>query len=202
MSRKPEEAMRSLDSAIEETERAIDESQHAIQGLRSEAMAKGKLAELLRSTSRELANTGRPDQEPPAVEVIEEGNRQALASNTRNDVCRIAVEILRNAYRHAQAHRIEAEIRYDDRMLRLRIRDDGKGIDAKVLKEGGRAGHWGLGGMRERAKSIGAQLDIWSEPGLGTEVQLSVPAAVAYETTRKDVGSKWLRKVRTLGQRS
>jgi signal transduction histidine kinase len=62
----------------------------------------------------------------------------------------------------------------------LRIRDNGNGIDPKVLKEGGSSGHWGLRGVRERVRQIGAQLDFWSEVGAGTEVQLSVPAAVAY----------------------
>jgi signal transduction histidine kinase len=87
-------------------------------------------------------------------------------------------------------------------MLRLRIRDDGKGIDPKVLKEGGSAGHWGLRGVRERAERIGAQLDFWSEAGAGTEVQLTVPASVAYETSRDGVGSKLLRKIGSRAQRT
>jgi len=88
---------------------------------------------------------------------------------------------LRNAFQHAQASRIEAEIRYDDREFRLRIRDDGKGVDSRVLQAGGTAGHWGLRGVRERAQQIGARLDFWSEAGAGTEVELTVPAAVAYD---------------------
>lgn len=60
------------------------------------------------------------------------------------------------------------EITYDDRLLRLRVRDDGKGIDPKMLEEG-RSGHWGVPAMSERAKRIGATLDIWSKLGAGTE---------------------------------
>jgi len=56
----------------------------------------------------------------------------------------------------------------------LRIRDDGKGIDAKYLDHGSRAGHWGLPGMRERAKTFGGRLEIWSQGGAGTEVELTV----------------------------
>ena len=92
-------------------------------------------------------------------------------------------EVLRNAFRHAKARRIEAEILYDDNQLRLRVRDDGKGMDPRVLEEGGRPGHWGLPGVRERALQIGAKLDVWSEAGAGTEVQLSVTASVAYGKT-------------------
>jgi nitrate/nitrite-specific signal transduction histidine kinase len=66
--------------------------------------------------------------------------------------------------------------------MRLRIRDDGKGIDAKVLDQSMRPGHWGLPGVRERAQRIGSSLEFWSEAGAGTEVQLTVPAPIAYET--------------------
>jgi len=202
MPRRPEEAMQSLDEAISETEKALTESRDAIQGLRSEPIAKGDLAELLRATSGELAASENRNQASPVFDLIEEGERQTLSPATKNEICRIALEILRNAYRHSHAHRIEAEIRYDAHMLRLRIRDDGQGIDPKVLKEGGRAGHWGLRGIRERADRIAARLDFWSEVGAGTEVQLSVPAAVAYETLPDSVASKLLRKVGNRGQHS
>src|SRR2546430_17721271 len=84
----------------------------------------------------------------------------------------------------SQASKIEAEIAYGERLLRLRIRDNGKGIDPKLLKAG-RDGHWGLPGMRERAEQIGAQLEMWSEVGAGTEVELSIPGSVAYGTSPK-----------------
>jgi signal transduction histidine kinase len=60
------------------------------------------------------------------------------------------------------------------------VKDNGKGIDPQILKQGSRRGHWGLPGMRERAEAIGAELDVWSSPANGTEVSLRVPAAVAY----------------------
>jgi signal transduction histidine kinase len=90
---------------------------------------------------------------------------------------------LRNAFHHAQAQRIEVEIRYDKRQLRLRVRDDGKGIDPKLLNYDGRAGHYGLRGMRERAKLMGGKLAVWSELDSGTEVELRIPASRAYEIT-------------------
>lgn len=200
--RRVDEAMQSFDDAISDTEKALAESRGAIQGLRSEPVANGDIADLLRATSQELAASGTADQDPPVFDLIEEGERRTLSPATKNEICRIAVEILRNAFRHAQAHRIETEIRYDDHMLRLRIRDDGKGIDPKVLQEGGSAGHWGLRGVRERAERIGAQLEFWSDAGAGTEVQLSVPAAVAYEASRENVRSKLFRKVTNRGQHS
>jgi len=185
--RRPHEAMRSLDLAISDTERALAESRDAIQGLRSEPIAKGTLAEFLMASSRELTAFGTTGQQPPVFELLEEGEKRALSSAAKNEIYRVAQEILRNAYRHAQATRIEAETRYDDRGLRVRIRDNGRGIDSTVLKQGGVAGHWGLRGVRERSERIGARLDFWSEAGAGTEVQLTVPAGVAYQTAPNDV---------------
>ena len=66
-----------------------------------------------------------------------------MAPLLQDEVYRIARELLRNAFRHAQAGRIEVEIRYESRQLRVHVRDDGKGIDSEVLKAGGRAGHLG-----------------------------------------------------------
>jgi signal transduction histidine kinase/ligand-binding sensor domain-containing protein len=182
--RRPDEAMQSLDDAIDETERALGESRDAIRDLRSEPIARGDLAELLMATSQNMAASERANDKSPIFNLIVEGERRTLAPMVENEVYRISLEIMRNAFRHANAQRIEAEIRYDDHTLRLRIRDDGKGIDPKVLKDGGPAGHWGLRGVRERAERIGARLDFWSEVGAGTEVQLAVPSAVAYEESR------------------
>jgi len=103
-----------------------------------------------------------------------------LSPLLQDEVYRIAREVLTNAFQHGCARQIEAEVRYDSRTFRLRIRDDGVGIDPRVLKQGKRVGHWGLPGIRERAEQIGARLDFWSEAGVGTEVQLEIPASLAY----------------------
>jgi signal transduction histidine kinase len=88
------------------------------------------------------------------------------------------------------AKQIEVEIRYDERQLRLRVRDDGKGIDPKLLSQDGREGHFGLRGMQERAKLVGGKLTVWSELDSGTEVELSIPASRAY--TAPDGQRSWL----------
>jgi signal transduction histidine kinase len=177
---RPEAAMQALDGAIHRTEEAIAESRNTIQDLRSEAAAQTDLTQSITMIAQELAA---PDAngDSPAFRVIVEGERQTLSPVCHEEVCQIARELLRNAFRHALASQIETEIRYDHARFRLRIRDDGKGIDPAVLESGGRPGHWGLPGVRERAKRIGAQLDFWSEAGAGTEVQLVIPASIAYE---------------------
>jgi ligand-binding sensor domain-containing protein/signal transduction histidine kinase len=200
--RRPEEAMEVLDSAIVGTEQAIAQSRDAIQDIRSEPAAQSDLAQLLTTTGQELASSQDANRDSPVFRVIVEGERQTLSPILQGEVYRIAREVLRNAFQHARAHRIEAEIRYDDHLLRLRIRDDGEGIDPKVQQEGRRAGHWGLPGVRERAQRIGAQLDFWSEAGAGTEVQLTVPGAVAYETSPDSTVFRLFRKARSHEQRS
>ena len=122
------------------------------------------------------------NQSPSAFHVEVEGRPRELKPILRDEVYRIAGEALRNAFRHAQAHRVEVTIRYDEQQMRARVRDDGKGIVPETLEAKGRAGHWGLQGMRERASKIGAQLELWSRLETGTEMELKIPAATAYQS--------------------
>ncbi|MBC8164234.1 MAG: hypothetical protein H7Y20_00005 [Bryobacteraceae bacterium] len=177
---RPGEAMDALDGAIARTEQAIAESRDAIKDLRGTPAASKDIAELVTQMGRELGGSREAHNGSPAFSVTVEGRQRILSSTAQDEVSRIAHELLLNAFRHAEARRIEAEIRYGRHSLRVRFRDDGKGIDPEVLKLGGRPGHWGLPGMRERAQRLGAQLDFWSEAGAGTEVQLTIPAIVAY----------------------
>ncbi len=179
--RRPEDALRALDGALSRADQAIAESRNAIQDLRSDPVADIDLAQLLTAMGQELADFPFAGHDSPNFSVAVEGERQTLSPVMQDEVYRIGREALRNAFRHAHARHIEAEVRYEDIGLRLTVRDDGVGIDAKVLQQGGRAGHWGLTGIRERAKRIGGQLDFRSEAGAGTEVQLVVPAALAYQ---------------------
>lgn len=172
------EVHKTLDSVIDQAQQAVTEGRDAVQGLRSSAVVTNDLARAIRTIGAELADQG--DSNPPEFGVQVEGTPRDLASIVRDDVYRIAGEAVRNAFQHAQAARIEVEIRYDQRQLRLRIRDDGKGIDPKVLEAGARAGHYGLPGLQERAKLVGGKLNVWSEPGSGTEIELTMPASVVY----------------------
>jgi signal transduction histidine kinase/ligand-binding sensor domain-containing protein len=192
---RPEEAMQVLDSAIGGTERAISESQDAIQGLRSDAVAENDLAKLLTETGEGLMPAQGKTADSPNFRLVLEGAPRVLAPIFQDEVYRIARELLRNAVRHAQAHQIEAEIRYESRLFRLSVRDDGIGMDSRVLEEG-RAGHWGLPGVRERARRIGAQIDFWTEAGAGTEVRLTAAAAVAYKTSGSRSAFGLFRKVK------
>lgn len=177
---RPEDACQQLDTAIARAEQAIAEGRNAIQDLRRDPSHSNDIAKSITVIAQILANAQESNRVSAAFRLTVEGERQALCPMVQDEIYRIAREVLRNAFQHAQADRIEAEIRYDNRLFRLRIRDDGRGIDPRILKEGQRSGHWGLPGIRERARQIGAGLDFWSDVGVGTEVELTVPSRVAY----------------------
>ena len=189
-----EEAIRTLDSAIREGDEAIAEGRDAIQGLRTDPTLESNLEYQLTATGKELARSSTTEGGAPAFQVAVEGERQPLSPLLQDEVYRIAREILRNAFHHAHASRIEADIVYDLQYFRLRIRDNGKGIDRKVLGAGARQGHWGLPGVRERARRIGAGLKLWSELGAGTEAELTVPARIAYGRLHRRAGLRLFRK--------
>ena len=172
-----------LECAIDQAEQAITEGRDAVQGLRSSTMNSGDLPSALNALGTGLA-TEAGSQSPPVFHVEVEGTPRELKPILRDEVYRIAGEALRNAFRHAQAHRVEVAICYGERQLTVRVRDDGKGIGPEALEAKGRAGHWGLQGMRERASKIGAQLELWSRPEAGTELELKIPAGTAYRSRR------------------
>jgi signal transduction histidine kinase len=120
-----------------------------------------------------------------------EGTPRPLRRGIWDEAYRIGREAAINAFRHASAKKIEIEIEYARSGLRLLVRDDGRGIDAHMLQTG-REGHWGLAGMRERAERVGASLQVLSRTGAGTEVELSVPGNVAFETTSSRRWPQWL----------
>jgi ligand-binding sensor domain-containing protein/signal transduction histidine kinase len=177
-------AMEVVNEAIHAAEEGITEGRAAIRDLRPEPAAQRDLPELLNAACRELATGQELNGNAPSYQVFVEGKQQNLSPMLQDEVYRISREVVRNAFAHAAASHIEVEIRYDQDQLRVRIRDDGNGIDPKILEAGGTSGHFGIPGMRERAQRIGSRLDFWSEMGAGTEVQLTIPAAMAYEKRR------------------
>jgi signal transduction histidine kinase/ligand-binding sensor domain-containing protein len=174
--RRPEEAVQALDEALERTEQAIAEGRDAIQGLRASTVVGNELAQAITALGEELAG------DSARFHVVVQGPPRDLHPILRDEVYAIAREAVRNAFRHAQARDIEADITYNESSFQLRIRDDGKGIQAGIVAAG-RAGHYGVPGMRERATRIGGKLDVWTGIGAGTEIELSIPGSIAYPTS-------------------
>lgn len=170
----PGRAKEELEQALDRADQAIAEGRNAVHDLRSSTTTTNDLAQAVRAAAKELKGDG-----SPTFRLVVEGAARDLHPILRDEVYRIACEGLRNAFVHARAHQVEAELTYGDRLFRLRIRDDGAGIPADILASG-RSGHYGLHGMRERARQSGATLNIWSGVATGTEIELSVPGSVAY----------------------
>jgi signal transduction histidine kinase len=179
---RPMDAKKALECALNRGDQAISEGRDAITDIRASTLANQDLAKsitaLMTNLEEELSEgKGAP---VPFQVLLVEGTPRFVRPNIQSDIYRIARESLGNAFRHAQAQHIETEITYGE-SLRLRFRDDGRGIDPSIMEHGGRPRHWGLVGIRERAKQIGAQLEILSELGAGTEIELSIPGSIAYE---------------------
>jgi len=179
MIKDPPEARETLEEVIEQARQAVTEGRDAVQALRASTVSTNDLVRAITTLGEQLV-TEYPGASCPELRVQVQGASRELAPIVRDEVYRIACEAVRNACRHAQAGRIDVEILYGDRHLLLRVRDNGKGIDPKVLDEAGRAGHHGLPGMHERANLAGGKLVLSSKPGSGTEAELTIPAAFAY----------------------
>jgi signal transduction histidine kinase len=152
-----------------------DESRHTVRHLRSQRSQEENLERALTQISSDLAA-------PRKVKysVIVEGTPRSLRTVVRDEIYRIGGEALANVFRHANASAVETVLEYGADHFRLLVRDDGQGIDPDVLSAG-REGHFGLSGMRERARRIGAQIKIRTAGGAGTEIDLIVPSSAAFE---------------------
>lgn len=163
-----------MEAALARADDVLAEGRQRVRDLRRSAESSADLADAIARAGDEIVDGAAPD-----FVVTVEGAPRPLHPIVRDEAYWIVREALHNARQHGQARRIEAEVAYGADALRVRCRDDGRGMpDAVAL--GGRPEHFGLRGMRERAGRIGGHLSVWSRDGAGTEVELRVPAATAY----------------------
>jgi signal transduction histidine kinase len=180
-------AKEKLEQTLDRADQALAEGRDAVYDLRSSATITNDLAQAMRALCDELTTSG-----GPAFQLTIKGPSRDLHPIIRDELYRISREALRNAFLHARARLIEAELTYAERSFRLRIRDDGQGIEPALLAKG-RTGHYGLPGMRERGRQIGAEFKIRSSVGAGTEIELSIPGSIAYRTLHRP-RFRWFRK--------
>ena len=180
---RPTEARNILSGAIDQANKAITEGRQAVEGLRSSIQESNDLVLAIRSLGEELA-AGETVGYSVTFRVDVEGTPPPMRPIVRDEIYRIASEAVRNAFHHSQGTKIEVEFHFNEWELWLQVRDNGKGIDAQALGDGGQAGHYGLRGMRERAELIGGALTVWSAPDSGTEIELRLPASRVYSGAR------------------
>jgi signal transduction histidine kinase/streptogramin lyase len=167
-----------MERALDRADEVLIESRDRVKDLRISPAAGTDLPAAIGAMGAELAK-----EQSTRFDLSVTGSPRALEPIVQEEALRIVQEALTNAFRHARAAKIETEIIYQRAELRLRVRDDGCGIEGAIL-DMGRPGHWGLAGMRERAKKIRASFEVQSRPGAGTEIEIRVPARIAYARRR------------------
>lgn len=163
-------ARSSLDLAHAMVRHSQTEARRLIHDLReSEQDGSASLCEALKKALRRL------NAEHAVQTVVEvKGSEPPVALRHRRDILMICQEAVANALRHSRASRVGVIFDYSRSGLKVTVQDDGVGVQSSEPAPG----HFGLRGMHERARNLGAQLAIKSEPGLGTTVTLSIPAEI------------------------
>jgi len=188
-------AHNALEKTLDHADEVLAEGRARIQNLRVNPVSLSDLPAAFRSIAEETSQ-GRET----IFKTVVEGHVRDLHPLVLEECYCVGREAIINALTHSEGQHVELEITYDSRQFRLRVRDNGRGIDPKILEEGGRPGHWGLQGMRERAQKIGGQLKFWSRPETGTEVELTIPAATAYQSLSDKSKKKfWANRLLRLG---
>ena len=170
----PEHVRRALTRLTEWLGRAVDEGRAALNSLRASTTETNDLVEALKRAAEDPTKPG-----GMSVSVVAQGQSRALHPIVRDEIYRIAHEAIRNAYQHSGATRLDISVEYTPGELRLRIADNGTGIQPPLV-DTGRPGRFGIPGMRERASRVGGNIVIASSES-GTRITLSVPARSAFQ---------------------
>jgi signal transduction histidine kinase/ligand-binding sensor domain-containing protein len=183
-----------IDQALDRAEALLVDGRDRVRDMRASDRATSDLAVAFATLGEGLAA-----EWPATFRVVSIGTRLDIDPAIREEVYLIGREALLNAFHHAKAVEIEVEIAYDAKQLRVCVRDNGIGIKPEILEAGRRPGHWGLVGMRERANCISGQLRIWARPGTGTQIELVVPARIAYAHVRRSRWT-WFKRLLSMGR--
>jgi signal transduction histidine kinase len=169
----PGAALAALERIAGLAEQTSREARQAVWDIRPAPLSGQAFAEAVESTARRIIGG-----EPIALRMRTLGRARRLGPNVQATVLRVVREAVANTVRHARASTIHVTLSFAPRSVRVTVADDGCGFtvepDFRTY-----AGHWGLLGMHERAREIGASLGVRSAPSQGTQVTLavSVPSA-------------------------
>src|SRR5712692_5692752 len=193
-------AKQSLARALGLCKSALEAGRRALNDLRSAPLNSADLVKSFSQLANESAGKG-----GTKIDVIVEGRERPLNATVGNDVLQVGGQAIANALQHANARNIHVLLSYGDQHLRIRVQDNGSGINEEILNLG-RPAHYGIVGMKERAERLGGSISIRSRVGEGTEVDLSVPAQLLYRDGLSRSGSrladKWHQVTGRLGIRN
>ena len=171
---KDDTARAALERSIDHAEALLVEGRDRVKGLRNHASEKGSLED-------RIASLADDDVGIPVFFGVQYGSRRRPVNPVVIDeVYSIVREAVINAMQHSHAQSIRIMMEHARRALNIHVSDDGDGFAAVPDARGGGNGHFGLVGMRERARRMGGKLKVQSAPQRGTLVTVSIPARVAY----------------------
>jgi signal transduction histidine kinase/ligand-binding sensor domain-containing protein len=179
----------SLQRALDLSRTALANGRSALHILRQTPFSNADIESTLRDTVQSMTGS----QE--GIRIISSGKERPIQPVAGEDLIQIVREALRNAIRHAGQNNVVVNSEYGDHYYQFTVHDNGPGISEGVL-QGGKPGHFGIPGMRERAARIGASLTVSSSPSTGTQWTLRVPAQIAYESQDKMPHSPLLQRLR------
>jgi len=188
---KEEVTHEALEQVLDRADEVLAEARDRVRDLRSATETPRDLPAALKLVAEE-----QPEGREAIFKTVIEGKVRPLHPLVFEEAYSIGREAITNALKHSQGHHIEAEIIYEPRHFRLRVRDDGRGFDPQIFHDGAPLDHFGLRGIQERAERIGAQVSLWSGPDTGTEVELVVPGATAYRLRQDKPRRFWSRRSR------
>jgi signal transduction histidine kinase len=168
----PAERRDEIAAVVVQARAIVVEVRDRLVGLRSTAPESQDLLASLTAVARAESNG-----KTARFEISSTGKHRLLLAEACEQLVDIAREAIRNAHQHACASLVALSVDYRNSSLRLRIADDGRGIDPAVP----RAGHFGLVGMRERAAQLGARFAVERNGANGTRVTVVAPAGVVFE---------------------
>jgi signal transduction histidine kinase len=155
-----------IDKARQLANDSLEEARRSVSALRSAALSNGTLLDAIAQIGQKLTSDS-----SVRLETTLEGQPYSLAESCEANLLRIAQEAMTNAVRHASASSIEVRLAYLTGSVVLEVGDRGRGMS------GGESSGFGLDGMRQRAREIGGEIRILSDPGRGTRVLVTVPNA-------------------------
>ena len=171
-------ARQEMDDTITRADQVLSGARDKVWQLRASSVPSQDLASWISKAAGHLIGEGSADF---SLHIV--GTPRILIADAFEEICAITQEALANAFRHSEGHSIQVELQFGQSEFRARILDDGKGLPPGSWERAEDTKHWGLLGMQERAKKLGAKFILRERQKGGTEVLLTVPGSICYRPT-------------------
>jgi len=172
--KKPQEAAKAYDAGLTMLQQGHFEARRLIAGVRPPILDESGVVEAVAHLIHEVGR-----EKGPKIEYHSKVDFDRLDPTLENAIYRIAQEGLRNACRHSNSERISVSLLQRGDLLRIEVRDWGLGFDPKTVPKN----HFGLEGIRQRARLLGGKCSIRSSPGKGTRITVELPVVLRDEET-------------------